>query len=134
VGVCAGSARAIGTAMRATAGDARLVLASNSAMSPGPGDDPLTRYLVKPVVLGRALRHMIEDMRQAEQYVRGSGLPWAVVRAGRLTDRPGRGRYRRAVDRNVPGGFQITRADFAQALLDAATDPASREHVISVGN
>lgn len=29
----------------------RLVLASNSAMAPSPGDDPLTRFFVKPVVL-----------------------------------------------------------------------------------
>jgi len=132
--VCADSARAICAAMHATAGDARLVIASNSAMSPGPGDDPMTRYLVKPVILRRVLRHMIDDMRQAEQEVRDSGLSWAIVRAGRLTDRPGRGRYRHAVDRNVLGGFQITRADFARAMLDAAADPTSPGHVISVGN
>jgi len=132
--VCAESARAICGAMHATAGDARLVIASNSAMSPGAGDDPLTRYLVKPVILGRVLRHMLDDMREAERQVRASGLSWAIVRAGRLTDRPGKGRYRRAVDRNVLGGFQITRADFARAMLDAAADPASPGHVISVGN
>jgi putative NADH-flavin reductase len=112
----------------------RLVLASNSAMAPGPGDDPLTRFLVKPVVLAPLLRHMIEDMRRAEQIVRVSGVPWTIIRAGRLTDRQSKGGYRRGVDRNVLGGFQITRADFATALLDAATDPACAGHVISVGN
>jgi putative NADH-flavin reductase len=134
VRVCADSARTIITAMGAAARDARLVIASNSAMSPGPGDDPLTRYLVKPVILHRILRYMLDDMRQAEQHVRDCGLPWAIVRAGRLTDRPGKGRYRHAIDRNVPGGFQITRADFATAMLDAAADPASLGHVISASN
>src|SRR5436190_9049192 len=134
VRVCADSARTIITAMRAAGGDARLVIASNSAMSPGPGDDPLTRYLVKPVILHRILRYMLDDMRQAEQHVRGCGLPWVIVRAGRLTDRPGKGRYRHAVDRNVPGGFQITRADFAMAMLDAAADPATLGHIISASN
>ena len=80
------------------------------------------------------LRHMIEDMRRAEQIVRVSGVPWTIIRAGRLTDRQSKGGYRRGIDRNVLGGFQITRADFATALLDAATDPACAGHVISVGN
>jgi putative NADH-flavin reductase len=130
--VCTDTAGAIITAMRATGGDLRLVTASNSAMAPGPGDDPFTRYVVKPLILARLLRHMIDDMRRAEQIVRASGLPWTIVRAGRLTDRPGKDSYRSAMDRNVLGGFQITRADFATALLDAATTPTSAGHVISV--
>jgi putative NADH-flavin reductase len=133
--VCADTAGFLTTAIRSGSHrEPRLVLASNSAMAPGPGDDPLTRFLVKPVVLAPLLRHMIEDMRQAEQIVRVSGVPWTIIRAGRLTDRQSKGGYRRGVDRNVLGGFQITRADFATALLDAATDPACAGHVISVGN
>jgi putative NADH-flavin reductase len=133
--VCADTAGFLTTAIRSGShSEPRLVLASNSAMAPGPGDDPLTRFLVKPVVLAPLLRHMIEDMRRAEQIVRVSGISWTIVRAGRLTDRQSRGGYRRGVDRNVLGGFQITRADFATALLDAATDPACAGHVISVGN
>ena len=132
--VCADSARSAIAAIRATGEDVRLVTASNSAMAPGEGDDPFTRYVVKPVILSRLLQHMIDDMRRAEGLVRASGLPWTIVRAGRLTDRPGKGAYRKAVDRNVLGGFQITRADFATAMLDAATDRAAVGHVISVGN
>ncbi|GAB3963130.1 SDR family oxidoreductase [Actinoallomurus acanthiterrae] len=131
--VCADSARSAIAAIQATGEDLRLVTASNSAMAPGEGDDPFTRYLVKPVVLSRLLQHMIDDMRRAEGLVRASGLPWTIVRAW-PTDRPGKGAYRKAVDRNVLGGFQITRADFATAMLDAATDRAADGHVISVGN
>jgi uncharacterized protein YbjT (DUF2867 family) len=135
--VCADSARALSTAIHATGQPApppRIVIASNSAMAPGPGDDPFTRFLVKPIILTPLLRHMIEDMRAAEHLVRASGLPWTIVRAGRLTDRQGHGSYRHAVDRNVPGGFQITRTDFATALLDAATNPNRAGHVLSVSN
>ncbi|MFH0177342.1 NAD(P)-dependent oxidoreductase [Streptomyces cacaoi] len=134
--VCTDTARVLTTAIGATGGPRgpRLVLASNTAMAPGPGDDPLTRFVVKPVVLAPLLRHMIEDMRRAEQLVRGSGVPWTIVRAGRLTDRRSKGGYRRAVDRNVLGGFQITRTDFATALLNTAADPATTDHVISVAN
>jgi putative NADH-flavin reductase len=132
--VCADSTRALIAALRAVDGDTRLVIASNSAMAPGRGDDPFTRFVVKPAILARVLRHMIDDMRRAEDAVRESGVPWTIVRAGKLSDRPGKGRYRRGVDRNVLGGFQITRADFATALLDAATSPDTEGHVISVGN
>lgn len=131
--VCAGSARAIVEAMRA-GGGGRLVIASNSGMAPGPGDDAFTRYVVKPIILARVLRHMIDDMRAAEEVVRASGLDWTIVRAGRLTDRAGRGSYRSRVDRNVPGGFQVSRAGFARAMLDAAGDAALAGHVVSVGN
>jgi putative NADH-flavin reductase len=132
--VCADSARSIIAAMRAAGGGGRLVMASNSAMAPGPGDDAFTRYVVKPLILARVLRYMIDDMRRAERLVRASGLDWTIVRAGRLTDRPGKAAYRSAIDRNVLGGFQITRADLATALLDAAADPALAGHVISAGN
>jgi putative NADH-flavin reductase len=133
--VCTDTVGILTTAIRSCSHrEPRLVLASNSAMAPGPGDDPLTRFVVKPVVLAPLLRNMIEDMRGAEQIVRASGVPWTIVRAGRLTDRQSKGGYRRGVDRNVLGGFQITRSDFATAMLDAATDPACAGHVISVGN
>ncbi|MFE9451873.1 NAD(P)-dependent oxidoreductase [Streptomyces sp. NPDC006739] len=133
--VCADTAGLLTAAIRSSGHHGpRLVLASNSAMAPGPGDDPLTRFFVKPVVLAPLLRHMIEDMHQAEQIVRASGVPWTIVRAGRLTDRESKGGYRRGVDRNVLGGFQITRADFATAMLDAAADPGCAGHVVSVGN
>jgi putative NADH-flavin reductase len=132
--VCTDSTRALIAAAQAVGCGARLVIASNSAMAPGPGDDPFTRLVVKPMILARLLRHMIDDMRRAEQLLRTSGRPWTIIRAGRLTDRPGKGTYRRAVDRNVLGGFQITRADFATAMLDAAADPTAAEQVISVGN
>ncbi|WP_129841280.1 NAD(P)-binding oxidoreductase [Streptomyces sp. RFCAC02] len=134
-GACADSTAALVRAARAAGGAGpRLVIASNSAMAPGAGDDPFTRFVVKPLILAPLLKHMLDDMRRAERTVRDSGLPWTVVRAGRLTDRPGKGRHRHRVDRNVPGGFQITRADFATALLDSATDPGRAGHVVSVGN
>jgi hypothetical protein len=114
--VCTDTARTLIDAIRDTNADVRLVIASNSAMAPGPGDDPFTRFVVQPLILGRLLRHLIDDMRRAEDLVRTSGLSWTSVRAGRLTDRPGKGSYRSATDRNVLGGFQITRADFATAL------------------
>ncbi|WP_412517056.1 NAD(P)H-binding protein [Actinomadura madurae] len=129
--VCADSARAIIAAMRA-AGTERFLLVSASGLHAGPGDDPLTRFVVKPLVLGRLLEHAFADMRAAEDLTRASGLDWTIVRPPRLTDGPGAGRYRRATDRNVLGGLSIARRDLAAALLDVAGDRAAIGHVVSV--
>ncbi|GAA1694042.1 SDR family oxidoreductase [Glycomyces endophyticus] len=132
--VCTDSTAAALTAMAQTDSNSRFVLASNSAMHPGAGDDPLTRYFVKPVILARVLRHLNTDAREAERLVRASTMEWTIVRAGRLTDAAGKGRFRAAPDRNIPGGFQITRTDFAQALLEAASDPTAAGHALAVAN
>ncbi|MEU8803541.1 NAD(P)H-binding protein [Spirillospora sp. NPDC048819] len=129
--VCADGARGIVGAMNATGGG-RLLLVSGSGFHAGPGDDPLTRFVVKPLVLRRLLKHAFADMRDAEDVVRASGLDWTIVRPPRLTDGHGAGRYRKAVDRNVLGGFSIARADLAAALLDLADDPAAIGHVVGV--
>jgi putative NADH-flavin reductase len=132
--VCADSTRSIIAALHAEGSGARLVIASNSALAPGPGDDPFTRYFVKPVILSRILRHVNDDARAAEGLARAAGLPWTIVRAGMLTDRQGKGAYRRAVERNVLGGFQVTRNHFAAAMLDAAIDPNAEGRVLSVAS
>lgn len=129
--VCADGARSILTAMAATGTD-RFVLVSASGLHAGPGDDPFTRFVVKPLVLGRLLKHAFADMRAAEELTRTSGLRWTIVRPPRLTNGAGNGRYRKAADRNVLGGASIARADLAIALLDIVDDPATVEHVISV--
>jgi putative NADH-flavin reductase len=87
--VCADSARSITAAMRA-AGTERFLLVSASGLHAGPGDDPLTRFVVKPLVLGRLLKHAFADMRAAEDLTRASGLDWTIVRPPRLTDGPAR--------------------------------------------
>ncbi|MFD0905259.1 NAD(P)-dependent oxidoreductase [Actinomadura sediminis] len=129
--VCADSARSI-TAAMAAAGERRFVMVSASGFANGPGDDPLTRFVVKPLLLKPMLKHAFADMRRAEDVVRASGLDWTIVRPPRLTDGDGKGRYRAAVDRNVLGGFTLARADLALALLDHAADPSSIGRVVSV--
>lgn len=131
--VCADSARSITAAMRA-AGTERFVLTSASGLHAGPGDDPVTRFVVKPLVLGPLLKHAFADMRAAEALTRDCGLGWTIVRPPRLTGGPGNGRYRRAVDRNVLGGASIARADLATALLDVTGDPSTIGRVVSVAS
>jgi putative NADH-flavin reductase len=129
--VCRDSSRSIITAMRAT-GAGRFLMVSMAAIEAMPGDDPFTRHVVKPLILGRFLRHGIADMRVAEAQVRDSGLDWTIVRPPRLTNADGKGRYRQAVDRSVTGGFSISRDDAAKALLDLTGDLPSIGHVVSI--
>ncbi|RSN50487.1 NAD(P)-dependent oxidoreductase [Actinomadura sp. WAC 06369] len=130
--VCEDSTRSITAAMGAV-GERRFLMVSASGFANGPGDDPLTRYVVKPMLLKPMLKHAFADMARAEDVVRASGLDWTIVRPPRLTDGDGKGRYRAAVDRNVLGGFTLARADLALALLDHAADPSAIGHVVSVG-
>lgn len=130
-GVCEKSTRSLVGAMKA-AGPERFLIVSASGLAAGPGDDPFTRFVVKPLILQRLLKHPFADMRVAEDLTRNSGLAWTIVRPPRLTNGPGKGRYRKAVDRNVRGGVSITRADLADAVLDLADDTSAIGHVISL--
>ncbi|MFQ6325910.1 NAD(P)-dependent oxidoreductase [Nocardia sp. CWNU-33] len=101
----------------------RIVLVSNSARIAGPGDDWFTRFVVKPLILRALLRHSLDDMAAAEQAVRDTALDWTIIRAPQLTDKPAKGSYRTAIERNVTFGIRISRADLAACMLDAAADP-----------
>ena len=116
-------------AMR-SAGVTRIVALSASGMVV-QGDDPLTRYLAKPVV-GRLLKANFDDLLAMESRLAGSDVAWTVVRPPRLTDQTGRGRYRARRDGNVRWGFFISRDDLALAMVTALHDDSSVQSFISV--
>lgn len=118
------------TAMR-MAGVTRLVCVSNSGMHT-EGDGLLTKALVKPI-LRRVLRHGFADMRHMEEIVMASNLDWTILRPPRLTGGQRTGTYRTETNRNVRGGFQVSRADLADCMLHSLTDPATIRKAISVG-
>jgi putative NADH-flavin reductase len=120
-------------AAMAKTGVGRLVVISAAGAFVEPGDGPVTRAVVKPL-LGRLLREGFVDVRAMEAEVRSSGADWTIVRPPRLLNRAGRGRYRREVDRSVRGGRSIARADVAMALLDTAADDTTIGHMISVAD
>ncbi|HEX6351540.1 SDR family oxidoreductase [Actinophytocola sp.] len=128
--VCATAARSIITAMNATA-TSRLVVITASGHVVDSGDGPFTRALVKPM-LRRFLRTGFDDFAQTDELVRNSGLEWTIMRPPRLTNGKRRP-YRTALDLNVRGGIMIGRADLADAILTALTDPTTAGHTISLG-
>jgi putative NADH-flavin reductase len=122
------STRAIVAAMQ-KAGRRRLLMLSGS-IAADEGESPYLRYLIKPLARRTFLRQVCADMRAGESAVRDSGLDWTIVRPPALTSKPASGKYRTAIDRNLPHGFRVSRADLATCLLALVDDPTSvRKHV-----
>ena len=115
------SVRSIIAAMQKT-GARRLLMLSGSIVA-DDGESAYLRYLLKPVARRTFLRHVCADMRAGEAVVEASGLDWTIVRPPRLTSKPASGTYRTAVDRSLPHGFSVTRADLAACMLSLIDDP-----------
>jgi putative NADH-flavin reductase len=119
-------------AMR-TADSSRLVVVS---AAPVASDDHNTtlpyRLLVKPL-LRALLGGLYADLAVMEETVRRSGLDWTILRPPQLTDGPRTGSYRQATDTNLRGGYRISRADLADAILAALDNPDTIKATIAVG-
>ena len=85
--------------------------------------DPDTGWLLK-AILPRAFAKHFADVRQMENVIRESGLDWTIVRATRLVNRPGTGRYRVRPDFPPPHGRTVARADVAHFIAAALTEDA----------
>ncbi|RAY14795.1 NAD(P)-dependent oxidoreductase [Actinomadura craniellae] len=129
--ICSDATTAAIAAMRSH-GVHRLIVVSASGAYPGPGDPPLVRWVLKPL-LGLVLRHPFADTRKMEDALRATDLDWTIVRPPRLTGKPCTGQYRTAVDRNVGGRARVSRADVADCMLNLLENPASARTVVSIG-
>jgi putative NADH-flavin reductase len=110
-------------------GSRRLLTLSGSIVA-DEGDDPFLRYLLKPVARRTFLRHVCADMRAGETAVEASDLDWTIMRPPGLTSKAPAGSYRIAIDRNLPRGFTVSRADLAACMLSVIDDPAAiRKHI-----
>jgi putative NADH-flavin reductase len=81
-----------------------------------PGDGFFMRYLGAPFAR-TAFRSHYADLARMEDVIRDSDLDWTISRPPKLTDKPLTGQYRTALDRNIRGGFSISRADVAHQML-----------------
>jgi putative NADH-flavin reductase len=115
------------------AGTRRLVQVSGSIVA-DEGESPYMRYLVKPVARRTFLRHVSADMRAGEDEIRQSDLDWTILRPPALTGKPATGTYRMAIDRNLPRGFQVSRADLAACMLALLDDRATMHRHVGIAN
>jgi putative NADH-flavin reductase len=126
------SVRSIIQAMQKS-GVRRLITVSGSIVADA-GEGPVMRYVLKPLVRRTFLRHVCADMRCAEDEIRASDLNWTIMRPPRLTGKPAAGTYRTAIDRNLPRGYTISRADLAACMLTLLDDTATVHRHISIAN
>ena len=90
--------------------------------------------LVKPVARRTFLRHVCADMGRGEDEIRDSDLDWTIVRPPALTGKAATGTYRTAIDRNLPHGFTVSRADLAACLLAMLADPATVHRHVAIAS
>jgi putative NADH-flavin reductase len=109
----------------------RFVAVTAAPVAPAPPGDSLGNRIMYPVV-GRLLRGIYGDLARLEDLMRASDTDWTVVRPPNLTNAPLTGRYRTAVDANVPRGKSIGRADVAHYMLAVLDDPATVHHAMGV--
>jgi putative NADH-flavin reductase len=126
------SVRSIIAAMDKT-GTRRLLQVSGSVVA-DQGESPYLRYLLKPLARRTFLRHVCADMRRGEDEIRESNLDWTIFRPPALTGKPATGAYRTAIDRNLPHGFTVSRADLAACMLARLDDPAVVHRHVSIAS
>ncbi len=84
---------------------------------------PLTRVFLKKVYADHALM---------EDALRASDLEWTVFRPPKLTNKPLTGKYTIALGQNLRGGFQISRADVAHAMLASLNQPETIRQTVGI--
>jgi len=129
--VASTATRGILRAMR-DAGIRRIVAVSAAPVGPVSDDETfLNRRLLLPFI-SAVLRDVYADLAAMEEALRSSGAEWTTVRPPKLVDKPVTGRYRRVVGGNPRGGYSISRADTAHAMLAALDDPATIGQAVGV--
>ena len=114
-------------------GTRRLLQVSGSIVA-DDGESPYMRYLIKPVARRTFLRHVCADMRRGEDQIRASDLDWTIFRPPALSGKAATGAYRTAIDRNLPHGFTVSRADLAACMLALLADPAAVHRHIAIAS
>src|SRR6266851_4291791 len=115
------------------AGTRRLLAISGSVVA-DEGESLYLRFLLKPLARRTFLRHVCADMRRGENEIRESNLDWTIFRPPSLTGKAATGTYRTAIDRNLPHGFTVSRADLASCMLALLGDPATVHRHISIAS
>jgi putative NADH-flavin reductase len=126
------SVRSILQAMDKTS--TRRFLQVSGSVVTDEGESPYLRYLLKPLARRTFLRHVCADMRSGEDQIRDSDLDWTIFRPPALTGKAATGTYRTAIDRNLPHGFTVSRADLAASMLALLNDPAVIRHHVSIAS
>jgi putative NADH-flavin reductase len=117
-------------AAMSAAGVARLI-AISAAGAFVEGDDPLSRFIAKPVV-ARLFGAGFADTREMETVIRSSPVEWTLLRPSRLIPGESTGPYRAGVDRAVWWHYNTRFDTVGRAAVDALTTPEWIGHAVFI--
>lgn len=113
------------------AGVRRFIGVSALPVTPRGEVSALERLAVYPI-LYRLFGEAYADMARMEQVLSRSDIDWTIVRPPRLTDRPGTGRYRIAVNHHLRRGRTLSRADLATAMIRLLDHPPAVRATVGI--
>jgi uncharacterized protein YbjT (DUF2867 family) len=113
------------------AADVNRLVAVSAAGAYVQGDDPLSRFIAKPLV-ARLFGGVFPDTRRMEEVIRASKTSWTILRPSRLVDGGGKLNYRAGVDRAVWWHYNTTFDTVGRAAVDALTNPAWINHAVFI--
>jgi uncharacterized protein YbjT (DUF2867 family) len=95
------------------------------------GDDPLSRFIAKPIV-ARMFGEPFADTREMETAIRSSDRQWTILRPSRLVSGAGKPSYRASIDRAVWWHYSTTFDTVGRAAIDALASPAWVGHAVFI--
>lgn len=114
----------------AAAGATRLVAVS-AAGAYVQGDDPLSRFVAKPIV-ARLFGAVFPDTRAMEEVIRAGATGWTILRPSRLIPGTSRSTYRFGIDAAVRWHYNTTFDTVGRAAIDALATPAWIDHAVFI--
>lgn len=109
-------AQALTDAMASTGG--RRLIAVSAAAAYVAGDDPLSRFIAKPL-LERMLKANNIDTRAMEDVIRSSQTDWTLLRPSRLVAGDGSSNYRSRIDKAIWWHYNTRFDTVGRAAIDA---------------
>jgi len=107
----------------------RRLVAISAAGAYIEGDDPLSRFIAKPIV-ARLFGAGFADTREMERVAFASDTDWTLLRPSRLIPGESAGTYRAGIDRAVWWHYNTRFDTVGRAAVDALTTPAWVSHAI----
>jgi putative NADH-flavin reductase len=93
------------------------------------GDDPLSRFIAKPLV-ARLFGEPFADTREMERVIRAGSVDWTILRPSRLIPGTSSKPYRAGIDRAVWWHYNTKFDTVARAAVDALSTPAWVGHAV----
>jgi len=97
----------------------RLICVSASGLDPGS----LIQKLIAKPLLWWIFKNGYTDMLHMEIIVKASSMDWTILRPPRLTNGEHSGKYKVAVNKPLPNGWLLSRADLADYIVKHLHDP-----------